>query len=259
VKGLLALGIVVVAVLLGLSVAGCGSARNSTGSRASGTRSAQYTPSAKLGGVTPALAAAVRRGLLEKAAWVKSTPQFRLPNDGDHDEPGDADRDNRHDTGTQSNPGSVDPYLDYLPPAANTVYHDEDDEQAVRFGHAASASQARAVTALVKRYYAVAATGDGAKACTMLLPSFAKAVPLEYGKYGPSYLHGGKTCAGVMTRLFAHARRELAASVQVTNVRVSGPTALAFLGSKKMRASSIVLHRQGSGWRIAQVLGSTLQ
>lgn len=256
-KGLLSL--VTVVVLLGLSVAGCGGARKTTSSTTTTSKSAQNTPSAKLGGVTPAAAAVARRALLEKVAWVKSTPPFRLPNDGDHDEPGDADRDNRHDTGTQSSPGSVDPYVDYLPPANNTAYHDEDDEQAVRFGHAASASDARAVAALVRRYYAVAATGNGAKACAMLLPSVAKAVPLDYGKFGASYLHRGKTCAGVMTRLFAHAQRELTAPVQVTNVRVSGLTALAFLGSKKMRASGIALHREGSGWAIAQVIGGTLQ
>lgn len=257
-KSLLSLVFAVVA-LLGLSLAGCGGAGKTASSKATTSRSAQNIPSAKLGGATPAFAAADRRGLLEKIAWVKSTSQPHFPNDGDHDEPGDADLDNGHDNGVPSNPGSVDPYLDYLPPANNTAYHDEDDEQAVHFGHAASTSEAGAVTAVVRRYYAVAATGNGARACTMLFPSVAKAVPLDYGKFGASYLHGSRTCAGVMTRLFAHDRRELAAPVRVTNVRVSGPTALAFLGSKRIRASEIALHREGSAWRISQVLGGTLQ
>jgi hypothetical protein len=255
VKGLLS--VVSVVFLLGLSLAGCGGARKTGNSKTVSAKSAQNTPSAKLGGVTPAFAAKDRHGFLEKVAWVRSTSQPHFPNDGDHDEPGDEDKDNNHDTGT--GPGATDPYLDYLPPANNRAYHDEDDQAAVQFGHAADSHDLQAVRTTVERYYSAAAALDGAKACSLMAPSFAKAVPTDYGKFGPPYLRGAKTCAGVLTLLFKHVRRELGEPVQVTEVRVKGSTALAFIGSKAMRASVISLNREGADWAVSQTIGAVLQ
>jgi hypothetical protein len=248
----------VLAVLLGVALAACGDARKTTARKTTRSVSSQYTPSAKLGGVTPAAAAAVRHAELAKVAWVRSSPQPPLRNDGDHEEPGDEDHDNNHDTGTANNPSSIDPYLDYLPPANNHAYHDEDDQSPVEFGHPAGPGEMHAIDALVKRYYAAAAAGDGAQACSLMQPQFAKAVPNDYGRLGASYLRGGKTCAGVLSLLFKHFHRELTAAIQVTDARVSGPVALAFFGSRVMRASQISLRREGGAWTISQVFGSVL-
>lgn len=256
-KGLLSFALIVVA-LLGLSVSGCGGARKTASSRSSRS-SAQNIPSAKLGGATPAVAAATRHALLEKVAWVKATSQPPLPNDGDRDEPGDEDFDNNHDNGTRNSPGSIDPYVDYLPPANNRAYHDEDDQAVVQFGHPANSHDLHAVRTTVERYYSAARALHGSKACALMLTTFAKAVPLDYGKLGASYLRGGKTCAGVLTLLFKHMRRELGEPVQVTEVRISGSTALAFLGSKAMRASVISLKREGTRWAVSQTIGAVLQ
>lgn len=262
-RPLLVLALVVV---LGVGLSACGETATShraakaaatTASSHSGKSSSYWnTPEAKLGGATPAEAARIRRLLLQKVSWVHRAHQPALPNDGDHDEPGDEDHDNNHDTGT--GPGSIDPYVDYLPPANNRVYHDEDDELALKFGHAASATEARAAAGVVERYYLAASARDGARACALMAPPFAKSVPLDYGKLGAAYLRGAKTCASVLERLFKHLRTQLTGGVQVTDVRVSGSTALAFIGSHSIRASQIALHREGGRWTVSQLIGAPL-
>ncbi len=87
---------------------------------------------------------------------------------------------------------------DYLP-------RREDDHHnglARSFGHPATAADVQAVTVLLKRYYAAAVADDGAKACPMVDSALAKAMPVDYGQYGAPYLHGGKTCAVLLSRLF---------------------------------------------------------
>jgi hypothetical protein len=174
----------------------------------------------------------------------------RYLNDGDHDHVGDADNDN-------SNDNDADASLDYKPDDSR-AYQDNDDSSSLAYGQPASAAQTRTLTALVKRYYATAAKDDGAGACSQIGPDLAKAVPLDYGKLGASYLHGGKTCSAVMVLLFKHFHRELAGQVHVTSVRVQAESAVAFLGSRTMSASQIPLVREGPTWRIAALLGSPL-
>lgn len=239
-------------VSLGVSVIACGSVDKHTRQSAS----AQFTPSAKLGGVTPAAAATARRRELARVEWVRTSRQPPLRNDGDHDNPGDQDGDNNHDTGKVGN--SIDPYVDYLPPANNSVYHDEDDVSTVEVGHPASPAEAREIAGLVKRFYASAVAVDGARACSMMSPLVAHTIPLDFGKHGSSYLRGAKTCAAVETRLFAHLRSQLTADLEVTSVRISGSQAWAFFGSKAKPPGMIALARQGSSWRIDSTIGTLL-
>src|SRR5665213_1011485 len=46
--------------------------------------------------------------------------------------------------------------------------HDKDDFGIVYFGQPATASEARFIASLVKRYYAAAAASDGARACALM-------------------------------------------------------------------------------------------
>ena len=65
---------------------------------------------------------------------------------------------------------------------------DDTNSSALNYAHAASAADRRAVTALIKRYYAAATAGDGATACSMLYITLAEAVVEDYGhgSAGPS-------------------------------------------------------------------------
>lgn len=171
-------------------------------------------------------------------------------NDGDHDHIGDPDGDNSHDN-------DKDAYYDYKPDD-NGNYHDSDDLVVIQYGRAASAAQARAITAVVKRYYATAAAGDGAAACSQLVPSLVKATPVVYGQFGAFYLRGAKTCPGVTARLFKHFHGQLAHPVHVTSVRVQGDNGLALFGSRTMPASYMTLMREGGAWKITRILGSPL-
>jgi hypothetical protein len=238
--------------LLALGVAACGGT-----SRHTRSMSAQYVPSAKLGGATPAAAAAARRYDMARIRWVHSLHQPHLLNDGDHDEPGDEDHDNNHDTGTSG--AAIDPFVDYLPPADNTSYHDEDDMTAVVVGHSASTADTRAIAALVKRYYAAAAAGDGKRACSMMLPRLVRTIPVEYGKFGASYMRGASTCSALEARLFAHLRARITSAIRVTEVRVSNSNAWAFFGSKTTPPEVVSLARNGASWWISEPIGTRLQ
>lgn len=177
----------------------------------------------------------------------------RYLNDGDHDPIGDEDGDNSSDTDNDA-PRDYQPVIN-----ESGRYHDADDSMTLAYGHAAGPADTRAVVALVKRYYAAAAAGDGKSACSMILPSLVKAVPEDYGKLGPQYLHGGKTCEAVLSLLFEHFHSKLAAPIGVTGVRIEGKQAYALLGSATMSASYITVQREHGAWTINQLLGSTLQ
>jgi hypothetical protein len=134
-------------------------------------------------------------------------------------------------------------------------YVDSDDAAVLSYGHAATGSRGRAPSMVAKHYYEVAAVGDGATACAMISPTFAKAIPEDYGGVqGPAYMRG-KTCPAVMSRLFEHDHRQFTHPIVVTGVRVQGSEALVMLGSTTVPASYLTLRRtQGGSWKIVGLL-----
>jgi hypothetical protein len=116
----------------------------------------------------------------------------------------------------------------------------------------------RAVAELVKRYYAAALAGDGVKGCSMLYSVFAKAVAEDYGQVPSlSYLHGAKTCAALMSRVFDHFHSQLAAQVpvlRVTAVRFKGARGVAVLSFKDMPTLLLPVEREHGVWRVDQLL-----
>jgi hypothetical protein len=124
------------------------------------------------------------------------------------------------------------------------------------YGQLANQTDSRAAALVVKRYYAVASRGDARRACSMIVSSVAEGLPIEYGKYGASYLRGAKTCQAVLSRMFQHNRAELALPVTVRGVLVSGGQGYAFVNSKKMPVSVVALKRRAGGWVIDSGLGS---
>jgi hypothetical protein len=173
-------------------------------------------------------------------------------NDGDFDFPGDPDYDDYNDNDNDRSE-------DYKP-SERHYYHDRDDNGMVDYGHAAAPAEARAVTAIVERYYALAAGGDGAKACAMLGASFAASVAEDYGREsaGPAYLRNGTSCTQVLDLLFAHERAKLTSLPAVTGVRVEGDQAIALLGSAIAEASYLPLTRERDGWKVDSLLGAVI-
>ncbi len=181
-----------------------------------------------------------------------STPRGIYLNDGDKDHIGDPDRDNSDDT---DNDASKDYKRD-----DNNSYHDSDDTYALsQYGNVSSPTVRRAVTALVDRYYGAIARGDSATACSLVVPILATATPLDAGKLGPSYLHGAKTCAQVMSLLHKHFQTQLHPLPVVTGVRNRGESAMAELGSRKMPSGWITAHLEHGTWRIAQLFGGAVE
>lgn len=241
------------AALLGIALSACGQSHRSVV-----RLSYMNTPQAKLGGATPMGAAVIRHKYVEKFEWAHLTPQPHLANDGDHEETGDEDHDNSSDTGATEN--AIDPYQDYLPPTNNRVYHDEDDQYLIESGTIPLTAEMPAFDALVEHYYAAVAAGDGARACSLMTRQLAQAAPIDYGRLGPPYLRGGKTCADVVSRLSRHVHAELTEPIAVTQVRINynRVDAEAFVGSRKVPASEISLGLEHGSWRISQIFATPL-
>jgi hypothetical protein len=139
---------------------------------------------------------------------------------------------------------------------------DTKNNSVLDFGHAASASEKQTITALVKRYYAAALAGDGAKACAMLYSTLAEAVPEDYGQSPPGqpYMRG-TTCPAVMALLFKHFHKQLAVEVpvlKVSRVRLDEHHGLAVLTFGNLPERDISVAREGHVWKIEALLDSEL-
>lgn len=178
-----------------------------------------------------------------------------LRGDGDVDNPGDIDGNGDRDYTSQ---GGKDGDSDG-PTRESYDFPDSDDRATFAYGHRPSTTEARAISGVVRMYYAAASAGDGSAACGLLLPSFASSLPESYGgPGGPSYLRGGSTCAAIMSGLFRTFRSELGEAITVVEVRVAGDRAQVVIGSRRMRASSISLARAGGAWKVADIIGQPL-
>jgi hypothetical protein len=163
--------------------------------------------------------------------------------DGDNDDiRGPRDRDNDLDNKTGS-------------------YYDRDDSSVRAFGRPAGAADRRAITALVERYFAAAATDDGHVACSLLYSKLARIIPESYGKPpGPAYLRG-KTCPEVMTKLFARNHEQLStyiASLQVASVRLDHNSGLAVLRFAALPGRQVEVEREHKKWKIYALLDREL-
>jgi hypothetical protein len=131
------------------------------------------------------------------------------------------------------------------------------DDNIPAYGHEASAADRRAITALVERYYAAAAAGDGKTGCRLIYSSIAGAVPEDYGKPpGPAYSRG-KTCPVVLAKVFGHIHGEAAglAVTAVTGVRVYRDRGFAELRSSVTPNGEIFVEREHGSWKIGALMG----
>jgi hypothetical protein len=159
--------------------------------------------------------------------------------DGDNDDiTGPKDRDNDTDSSGKS-------------------YFDSDDSSVLRFGHAADPADTKTIASLVKRYFAAATAENGKKACSMLTTDFVKSVPeVQGGGSGPPYARG-KSCVEVLSGIFVHYHRQLAAhnpSLKVAAVRLAGREGLVALAFKGLPGRSTRVEREDGTWRIDSLL-----
>jgi hypothetical protein len=164
-------------------------------------------------------------------------------NDGDDDDstqPKDRDNDSDNSTGS---------------------YYDGDDSSVRGFGHAADASDRKAIASLVRRYLAAAGAEDGRTACSMVMRSMVRAVPGDFGRPpAPPYARG-TTCATVMSMLFAHYHRQLAAhaaTLAISAVRVEGGEALVVLAFGTLPGRQVRVIRDGGVWRMEGLFDTEL-
>lgn len=145
------------------------------------------------------------------------------------------------------------------------------DENMLTPGHKASPADWRAIGAAVKRYYKIALADDGASACAMFARSLARSILIEYGRYGPAFLHGS-TCAGIMSKLFRHRRIEVvavAATQKLIDVRLEGDHGYAVLhinapclrgscvlNTRKLNIANVLVQREGDSWKIDSMLAT---
>jgi hypothetical protein len=208
--------------LLSLGLAACASSSNGT----------QSTTSSSSSSNTAAAAEAAATRAAERAA-VKIPPAPPRTKT-------DADKDN--DIGTSGD--------------------DEVNGEVLYSGRKADPTDKRTITALIKRYYAVAAAEDGLRACSMLYSTVAEAVAEDYGvtPNGPAYMKGN-TCPKVMTLLFKHEHPQIALELpklDVFRIRLNGLRGHAVLRFGNLPERELFLQREGHAWRIDALLDSEI-
>jgi hypothetical protein len=135
---------------------------------------------------------------------------------------------------------------------------DDDSAQFARYARA-NTVDAKTIAKLVRRYYAAAFAGDGAKACSMLSTTIAHGVPLEQAQ---ATQRSGDTCATAIEPLLRQQHGHLAAEdvrrIVVVGVHVKGDTALAVLGFRALPEAQIGLEREGGRWKIDALFDNPL-
>jgi hypothetical protein len=126
--------------------------------------------------------------------------------------------------------------------------------------YVATAADRPVVVALVRRYYAAALAGDGAKACSMLYSPFAHSVAEDYGQApGPTYLRGAKTCSALMSGVFEHFHKRLVAEALVLRSRVTarlkGYQGSALLSVGRKIEFELPVRHELNAWKVVGLLG----
>jgi hypothetical protein len=240
---MLALGV----VLLGPAVAGCGGTHRDGTSKDAGSVQGAATNGAATGGATASrVASSGVTAAATSSAATSSSATSSATTSG---------------VTTSSASASVAPQGERQPARdADNDYdgsgkgrYDSDDYRIVAYGRAANRAERGAVTALVERYYAAAAAGDGARACPLIYSLFAEAIVEEDGQAnGPPALRGD-TCAVVFSKVFELSHQQLVldnATLRVTGVRVQGKRGYALLSFGATPEHEIRLHREFGVWKI---------
>ena len=130
-------------------------------------------------------------------------------------------------------------------------------------GQAANAADRRAITSLIKRYYAAALAENGARACSLLYSTLAEAITIDYsGEPGVSYMQGAKTCGAAMALYFKHFHPQLVAEVpklEVTLIHLVEHHGLAQLRFGTLPERETSIQREGHTWKMTSLLDNQLR
>ncbi len=132
-------------------------------------------------------------------------------------------------------------------------YGNEPDNENEPFGHPADATDARRITAVLRRYYAAAARGDGALACGLLYSPVAEGVAEDYGGSNAPADQRGETCAVVLSKLFdqQHGQLKDGAKLRVAAVRVELNQASVRFGLGGGQPDQYIMaHRERGAWKV---------
>jgi len=150
---------------------------------------------------------------------------------------------------------------DYDNAHGTATRYDLDDNPTLDYGHLADATDAAAITELVRRYYAAAAAENGAAGCHMLFPVMAESLPEDYATPSGNESANGSNCAAVLTKVFKgqHTRYvSRNASLSVTSVRIEGVQGLALLQFKGILDAHLRFRRYGNRWTVRQLIDEGL-
>jgi hypothetical protein len=138
--------------------------------------------------------------------------------------------------------------------------HNDDDGGVLNFGHAADAADLHSLLALVKHYYAAAATENGAQACALLVPLQAESVAEQDGQ---SPTLRGHTCPVVMSKLFKLHHTVIAGktrAMKVIAVRIQGNKGLVVIEFPEIHeARQISVRHLAGGWKVFDLLDGIME
>jgi hypothetical protein len=142
---------------------------------------------------------------------------------------------------------------------------DRDDAPVRHYGAAGTAGDMNTMAVVLKRFYAAAAAGDGARACGLLSAKLAhghrleRFVPEEYRPTQGATIFQGRGCAKVESTLFSIDREQLRAqstSMLLPEVRVRGRHAIAIVRFKHFPERQIALKLEDNGWKVDALMDS---
>lgn len=185
-----------------------------------------------------------------RAVIVDGPPHVRLAtgslplNDGDVDNYRDSDLDAApHDASVDSDNDA--------PIQEGPRFPDRDDGFTLNLGRGVAPAEKRTLVALVRRYMSAARALDGASVCSLLTPEAAASL-------GSEVSHAGDSCQASAKALLARFHQQLAASVEIVDVRIVGKAAEVVVGSRALSASVVLLQRNGAAWKVGQLLATHL-
>lgn len=146
--------------------------------------------------------------------------------------------------------------------SSNDTAFDKDDSFVTTFGHAAGPGDRKAITDLVTRYYAAIAKEDGATACRLLFFTITESAPETYGQTSFDAAAGrGQRCGPVMSKVFKGSHAQLVAEnrhLKVMAIRIQGKRAWVLLRFGPNSVRRTVAYREGSSWKIGELLDTEL-
>jgi hypothetical protein len=146
--------------------------------------------------------------------------------------------------------------------APNNKAFDKDDGFITTFGHPAGPADVRAITSLVTRYYAAIAKADGATACKLLFFVIVESAAETYGQTEFDATAGRrKSCGPVMSKVFKGSHRQLVVenrALKVIAIRVLRKRAWVLLRFGPQSVRRMVVYREGSSWKVGELLDTQL-